>query len=198
MRLTLAIAAAFAIAAGAAQGQTPAAPPSAPQSMPQRVSGAVKALAPGHLVLTTASGEVDLLVTPETRVLTRTTASAAEIGAGSYLGSANVTTPEGGKATEVHLMADGPNVHSIMDANAGLMMTNGHVTSVETTAKGREMEVNYGAGARRIVVAADTPVTRMVASDLSSLKPGAAVTAILKPGEGPPTATYITLTPPAP
>lgn len=194
MRLTLTLAAALAIAAGAAQGQTPA----APQPMPQRVSGAVKALAPGHLVLTTASGEVDLLVTPETRVLTRTTASAAEIGAGSYLGSANVTTPEGGKATEVHLMADGPNVHSIMDANAGLMMTNGHVTSVETTAKGREMEVNYGAGARRIVVAADTPVTRMVASDLSSLKPGAAVTAILKPGEGPPTAMYITLTPPAP
>lgn len=195
MRLTLVLAAAtLALAAGAAQGETPA----APQPMPQRVSGTVKALPPGHLLLTTASGEVDLLVTPQTRVLTRTAASAAEIAAGSYLGSANVTTAEGGQATEVHLMADGPNVHSTMDANAGLMMTNGHVTSVQTTAKGREIDVNYGTGARRIVVAADTPVTRMVASDLSSLKVGAAVTAILKPGEGPPTANYITFTPPAP
>ena len=62
-------------------------------------------------------------------------ATVSEIKPGGYLGTANVTSPAGGKATEVHLMDNGPNVHFAMDADKGLMMTNGHVKSVQTTAK---------------------------------------------------------------
>ena len=192
MLARLAVAVALVIFAGAANAQP--AGPSSP--MGERVSGTVKSVAADHVVLSTDKGEVDVLVTPQTRVLNREPASASQIKAGGYLGTANVTGPGGGTATEVHLMDNGPNVHSVMNANAGLMMTNGHVKSVQTTSKGEEMDIDYGSGVRHVVVPASTPVTRMISSDVASLKVGAAVTAALRPGaDGKLTAAYIILAP---
>lgn len=194
MRLGVLIVSATLALAGAAHAQT-----TAPQPvMPQRIAGTVKSLSSDQLVLGTDKGEVRLPITPQTRVLASETASATEIAPGSYLGTANVTTADGGEATEVHLMASGPNVHTPMD-DAGMMMTNGRVKSVTTTSRGREMDIDYGAGSRHVVVPAQAPVTRMVASDLASLKTGTAVTAIVRPdADGKPSVTAITLTPAKP
>jgi hypothetical protein len=189
----LAVAIALTVFAGAANAQ----PTNPSTSMGERVTGTVKSVASGHVVLSTDKGEVDVVVTPQTRVLNREPASASEIKAGGYLGTANVTGPDGGTATEVHLMDNGPNVHSVMNADTGLMMTNGHVKSVQTTSNGEEMDVDYGSGLRHVVVPANTPVTRMIASDIASLKVGASVTAALRPGvDGKLTAAFIILAPP--
>jgi len=197
MLARFATAVALVILAGAANAQ-PANPPSSPPPpMGERITGAVKSVAADHIVLSTDKGEVEVLVTPQTRVMDREPASASEIKAGGYLGTANVTSASGGTATEVHLMDNGPNVHSVMNADTGLMMTNGHVTSVKTTANGEEMDVNYGSGVQHVVVPANTPVTRMVASDIASLKMGEVVTAAVRPdADGKLTAAFIVLSPP--
>lgn len=181
MRLTLATAAlAFVAAAAAAQAPAP-------------VTGSVKSVSPGHVVIATATGDVDLAVTPQTRVLARQAASPDEIKAGAYLGTANVTTADGGVANEVHLMASGPNVANTPMAQPNQVMTNGHVKSVKTTAKGQEMDVDYGgADTRHVIVPANTPVTRLAEATLT---PGASVTARTTTGaDGKLAATFIQVT----
>jgi hypothetical protein len=180
-RLSLA-ALALTLVAGAAVAQGPA-----------PITGTVKSMDAGRLVIATATGDVDLALTPKTRVLKRLPASAAEIKAGAYLGTANVTTADGGVADEVHLMETGPNVNAPMAA-PNTIMTNGHVKSVTATAKGQEMDVDYGgAQTRHVIVPAATPVSRMADTTLSL---GAQVTARTTAGpDGKPTATYILVGP---
>ncbi len=163
LRLTL-TAAAMALVAGAAaaQGQAP-------------VIGKVKSVSPGHVVITTATGDVDLPVTSHTRVAARRDASPDDIKVGAYLGTANVTTSDGGVANEVHLMASGPNVANTPMAQPNQVMTNGHVKSVKTTAKGQEVDIDYGgADTRHVIVPANIPMTYLVDA---ALTPGASVIA---------------------
>ncbi len=187
-----ALAVALALLAASAQAQSELPPP----VVAEPVSGVVKAMGPDQMVLTTAKGEVKVLVKPETRVVVSKATSASEIKTGAYLGTSNVTGPTGGEATEVHLMEDGNNVHYTMDADKHLMMTNGHVKSVETTAKGQEMDVDYGAGVRHVVVPSTIPVTRMVDTPISSVKVGTSVKAYVRsPKDGKPFASYILIDP---
>jgi hypothetical protein len=174
MRHLAAAAAVFALAAGSAAAQAPAG---------QRLSGTIKSASATGVVLAAASGDVSLQITPQTRILLNRNVSASELKVGAYLGTANVTTGEGGRAQEVHIADNGGNVHTVMDANANLMMTNGHVRSVKKTAEGQEIEVDHGAATtRRVVVPASAPITRRVAGDASDLKPGVTVTALHQNG----------------
>ena len=165
-----------ALGAAAALAQPP------PMAAAPPVVGAVKAVAPDHITVTTASGDVEVAVDAKTRVLLRQPSKAEEIKPGVYLGTTNMTAADGvsNKATEVHVMSDGPNVHYPMDPknDPAKMMTNGHVKSVTTTARGEEMEVDYGQGAtRHVVVTRDTAVTHMVDIGVAGLKPGMHVSA---------------------
>jgi hypothetical protein len=167
----------------------------APQSA--RVVGTVKSVTPDDLILTTANGDVALAITPRTRVLVRQPGAASDIKPGAYLGTSNQdgTVPSTGTATEVHIMDNGPNVNYPMN-NSGLTMTNGHVKSVTTTAKGEEMDVDYGqATPRHVVVSKDTNITRMVDVGAKGLKPGIPVNAMTTTGaDGKKTATFISIT----
>jgi hypothetical protein len=178
-----------ALAAGAAIAQQ------APQSA--RVAGTVKSVTPDDLILTTANGDVALAITPRTRVLVRQPAAASDIKPGAYLGTSNQdgAEPSTGKATEVHIMDNGPNVNYPMN-NSGLTMTNGHVKSVTTTAKGQEIDVDYGqATPRHVVVGKDASINRMVDVGAEGLKPGIAVNAMTTTGaDGKKTATFISIT----
>ena len=186
----LAIAAVLTLLAGTAAAQQPPA-------MGQRLAGVVKSVDASHLVITTATGEMDIALAAKTRVLMRKAAKADEIKAGSYLGTSNQNTPDGGKATEVHLMESTPNVHYAMN-DKGLMMTNGRVKSVAKTAKGEEMEVDYGgATTRHVVVTDETSMTRMVDVGVAGLKPGLEVSVNTVAGEARPTAAFIAITAPA-
>jgi hypothetical protein len=177
--------------AGSASAQQPPAPRMGPP-----VAGAVRSVGPGHVLVTTARGDVDLSVDARTHVLRREAATADEIKPGAYLGTSNLTAADGvsNAATEVHVMANGPNVHYAMDpSNPALMMTNGHVKSVKSTPQGEEMDVDYGGAApRHVVVKRETPITHMADIGLNGLKPGMKVTARTTTGaDGKPFAAFI-------
>jgi len=165
-----------------------------------RIAGTVKAVTASSVTLTTTTGEVDVAITPTTRVLVRKPASVTDIKPGAYLGTSNQNSADGtsGTATEVHLMANGPNVNYPMN-NSGLTMTNGHVKSVNQTATGQEMEIDFGqATTRHVVVNPDTAITKMDDVGVAGLKPGLEVNAMTASGaDGKPTATFISVSPPA-
>jgi hypothetical protein len=169
------------------------------QQVPQvtRVAGTVKSVTSNDLVLTTANGDIDLAITSSTRVLARQPGSASDIKPGAYLGTSNQdsTVAGTGTATEVHVMDHGPNVNYPMNSS-GLTMTNGHVKSVTSTAKGKEMDVDYGQPTpRHVVVSKDTNITRMIDVGAAGLKPGINVNAMTTTGaDGKPTATFISIT----
>jgi hypothetical protein len=172
------------------------------QQAPQgtRIAGAVKSVTTSDVILTTSTGDVTVALTPQTRVLVRKPAAISDIKPGAYLGTSNQNSAEGnsGTATEVHLMANGPNVNYAMN-NSGLTMTNGHVKSVTQTAKGQEMDIDYGqATTRHVVVSGDTAITAMDDVGLAGLKPGLEISAMTTAGaDGKPTATYISVSTPA-
>jgi len=181
-----------AISAGAQQG---------PQGT--RIAGTVKSVTPGGVTLATASGDVDIAVTAQTRVLVRQGASASDIKPGAYLGTSNQNSAadsNSGTATEVHLGDNGPNVNFPMN-NSGLTMTNGHVKAVSSTPAGKEMDIDYGQSTtRHVLVKQGTVITRMKEVGVAGLKAGLEVNAMTTSGtNGKPTASFILIGPaPAP
>lgn len=176
----------------------------APSSaMRQGVAGVVKSISATELVLTTANGDVSIGMTPQTRVLARENAAVSEIRPGIYLGTSNHTAADGtsNTATEVHVMANGPNVNYAMDPanDPSLMMTNGHVTAVQNTAKGTEMDVDYGQGQpRHVVVTNDTSMTRMNDVGVAGLHAGEQVNARTSTdAQGHQTALFVAIAAPA-
>lgn len=164
-----------------------------------RIAGTVKSVAATDIILATSNGDIDIALTPKTRVLVRRPAAAADIKPGTYLGTSNQDGAEAGMGTakEVHMMDRGPNVNFAMN-KSGLMMTNGHVKSVTHTAKGDELDIDYGQSqTRHVIVNKDTVMTRMVDLGVAGLKPGLEVSANTTKGAGgKPTATFIMVTSP--
>lgn len=170
-----------------------------PAAQGVRIMGTVKSVTADTVVLATAKGDVDVRITPQTRVLKSQPASASDIKPGAYLGTSNQngSAPNTGTATEVHLAANGPNVNFPMN-HTGLTMTNGHVTSVNHTASGEEMVIDYGQSTtRHVVVPANTQITRMADIGAAGLKPQARVTTMTTAGaDGKPVATFILIAQP--
>lgn len=167
----------------------------APQGV--RIAGTIKSVAAADVILATPKGNVDIAITPQTRVLVRQPATPGEIKPGAYLGTSNQNGAEAGTGTakEIHMMDRGPNVNFAMN-KSGLMMTNGTVKSVTHTGKGDEMDIDYGqAQTRHVLVSKDTVMTRMVDLGVAGLKPGIEVSANTTTGtDGKPTATFIMVT----
>ena len=186
MRIQLLTFALIALAAGAVNAQQPA------QGV--RITGAVKSVAANHVVLATPTGNADIVITPETRILVRRPAATGDIKPGAYLGTSNQDSTEAGTGTakEIHMMDKGPNVNFAMN-KSGLMMTNGHVKSVTHTVNGDEIDIDYGQSqTRHVIVNKDTTMTRMVDVGAAGLKPGLEVSANTTTGaDGKPTATFI-------
>jgi hypothetical protein len=170
----------------------------APRGIP--VTGTVKSVAAADVVLATPKGDINIAITPQTRVLVRRPAATDDIKPGAYLGTSNQNSAQAGTGTakEIHMMDMGPNVNFPMN-KSGLMMTNGHVKSVTHTVNGEEMDVDYGkAQTRHVIVSKDTVMTRMVDVGAAGLKPGLEVRANTTAGAGgKPTATFIMITTPA-
>jgi hypothetical protein len=170
----------------------------APRGIP--VTGTVKSVAAADVVLATPKGDINIAITPQTRVLVRRPAATDDIKPGAYLGTSNQNSAQAGTGTakEIHMMDMGPNVNFPMN-KSGLMMTNGHVKSVTHTVNGEEMDVDYGKDqTRHVIVSKDTVMTRMVDVGAAGLKPGLEVRANTTAGAGgKPTATFIMITTPA-
>jgi hypothetical protein len=168
------------------------------QQIPQgaRIAGTVRSVTAGDIIVATRTGDVDISITPQTRVLLPQPAKIDDIKPGVYLGTANQDSADAstGTATYIHLLENGPNANSPMN-NLGLTMTNGHVKAVTPIDHGKKIDIDYGqAATRHVVVGNDTPVSKMVDEGVAGLRPGLDVNATTTSGQnGKPIATFIVI-----
>src|SRR5450755_2782484 len=97
---------------------------------------------------------------------------------GSFIGTAEMPQKNGtGRSIEVHVFPPGVKAgegHYGWDLRKGSMMTNGTVGKVSTVAKGRELDVTYPDGERKIIVPNGVPIVQFTNGDRSMIKPGIA------------------------
>jgi len=97
---------------------------------------------------------------------------------GSFIGTAEMPQKNGtGRSLEVHVFPPGVKAgegHYGWDLRKGSMMTNGTVGKVSTVAKGRELDVTYPDGERKITVPKGVPIVQFTNGDRSMIKPGIA------------------------
>jgi hypothetical protein len=80
-----------------------------------------------------------------------------------------------GRSLEVHVFPPGQKPgegHYPWSLKKGSMMTNGTVGKVTAGAKGRELQVSYPNGERKIVVPPGIPIVQVTSGDHSQVKPG--------------------------
>ena len=95
---------------------------------------------------------------------------------GSFIGTAEMPQKDGsGRSLEVHVFPPGVKAgegHYGWDSKKGSMMTNGTVGKVTAGAKGRELQVTYPNGERKIVVPKGVPIVLFTNGDRALVKPG--------------------------
>lgn len=111
---------------------------------------------------------------------------AEAIELGSFIGSANTPIDdETGRAVELRIFEAGhrPDADTHPMGGRPTFMTHGTVTRIEVTAQGRELEVSYPSGKRRIILPTDVQVRQGLILDPMQARPGAVVTAVTRKGE---------------
>ena len=150
-----------------------------PADRPITLRGTIVGLEGTHLRVTTASGaEVVTLVQPLT-VTGATRASLADIGPGTFLGTAARAQPDGSfRALEVHIFAESMRGtgegHRPMEA-PGTTMTNASVDALVQRADGPLLTLKHKDGVTQVLVPPDAPIVRFGPGDPSLLVPGASV-----------------------
>ena len=95
---------------------------------------------------------------------------------GSFIGTAEIPQKNGtGRSLEVHVFPPGVKAgegHYGWDLRKNSMMTNGTVGKVTAGAKGRELDVTYPNGERKITVPRGVPIVQFTDGDRSLIKPG--------------------------
>jgi hypothetical protein len=154
-------------------------PPAAAQTQgpPPVARGAIVAVNDDSVTLKSADGKTEtygLLKMWDVTVLKPIDVSA--IQPGSFIGTAEMPQKNGsGRSLEVHVFPPGVKAgegHYGWDLKKGSMMTNGTVGKVNSTPKGRELEVSYPNGERKIVVPANVPIVQLTKGERSMIKPG--------------------------
>ena len=108
---------------------------------------------------------------------------------GSFIGTAEIPQKNGtGRSLEVHVFPPGVKAgegHYGWDLRKGSMMTNGTVGKVSALPKGRELDVTYPDGERKIIVPKGVPIVQFTNGDRSMIKPGiAAFLIVVKTPDG--------------
>jgi hypothetical protein len=151
-----------------------------------RVQGVVTALDNAGLTVRAADGtETRLGLAPDLSLVTTRQVDIDTIQPGDFIATANLQQPDGsGRSIELRVFEKGSRAGegSRPMAQPGQIMTNATVSKVSKTAEGREFEVAYPGGTRRILVPADIPVIQSVPVDPAALKPGAHVTLVAQRG----------------
>ena len=146
---------------------------------PVTIRGTIVALEGSQLRVATASGaEVVTLIAPLT-VTGATRASLADIGPGTYLGTAARAQPDGSfRALEVHIFAESMRGtgegHRPMEA-PGTTMTNASVDALVQRADGPLLTLKHKDGVTQVLVPPDAPIVRFGPGDQSLLVPGASI-----------------------
>ncbi|MBU1374547.1 MAG: hypothetical protein KKE02_00480 [Alphaproteobacteria bacterium] len=179
MRLVLLAAAALAIAS------TASAQPAAP--LPLR--GVVTQIDAGHITVRPKAGKpVTVDLTPDWTVQVTKPIAVTEIKEGSFIGTSEIPQADGsGKSLEVHVFPPGVKIgegHYAWNLRKGSMMTNGTVGKVTVGAKGRELQVSYPTGQRKIVVPPKVPVVQITGGTRPLVKKGVLVFLLAFPKPG--------------
>jgi hypothetical protein len=157
-----------------AQAPPPAGSPPGP---PEQLRGVVQSLVNDTLTVKSDAGAMETVTLAQgwsVSVLKPVDVSA--IQPGSFIGTAEMPQQDNtGRSLEVHVFPPGVKAgegHYAWDLKQGSMMTNGTVGKVTAGAKGRELQVSYPNGERKIVVPAGIPIVQITNGDHAQVKPG--------------------------
>jgi len=157
-----------------------AAASSAHAQMPQVIRGVVTDMQPDKISIRPKTGKpLTVGLTKDWRVAVTKPITVAEIKPGSFIGSSEMPQPDGtGRSLEVHVFPPGVKIgegHYAWDKKKGSMMTNGTVGNISVAKGGRQLEVDYGSGRRKVTVPANVPIVQITDGQRSDLKRGAPV-----------------------
>jgi hypothetical protein len=158
------------------------------QSAPPVLRGEVAAISGDTLSLKTQDGKTaKIQLVKDWKVTVLKPVDVASIQPGSFIGTAEMPQQDGtGRSLEVHVFPPGVKAgegHYTWDSKKGSMMTNGTVGKVTASAQGRELQVSYPNGERKIVVPAGVPIVLFTNGEQAQVKPG--IPAFLLVGKAP-------------
>ena len=158
------------------------------QGPPPVMRGQILLITPDSLTLKSADGKTSLIsLAKDWRVTVLKPVDVSAIQPGSFIGTAEMPQQDGsGRSLEVHVFPPGVKAgegHYDWNLKKGSMMTNGTVGKVTAGAKGRELQVSYPNGDRKIVVPPGVPIVQFTNGEQSQVKPG--IPAFLIVGKAP-------------
>lgn len=177
---------AIAIAVAAIASTAHAAAPAGPEP----IRGTVASIGANKIVVRTKAGPQSVDLTPDWTVQVTKPIAVTDIREGSFIGTAEMPQEDGsGRSLEVHVFPPGVKIgegHYDWNLRKGSKMTNGTVGKVTAGAKGRELQVSYSTGTRKIVVPPKVPVVQITGGTRGQVKAGVPVflVAFPKPGGG--------------
>lgn len=168
-----------ALAAGAAGAPRLAQAAPAQAERPVTLRGTIVSLEGTRLSVSTAAGVEAVTLVPPLVVTGATRASLADIGPGTFLGTAARAQPDGSfRALEVHIfdesMRGTGEGHHPMDA-PGTTMTNAAVDALVQRTDGPLLTLKHKDGVTQVLVPPETPIVRLAPGDPSLLVAGASV-----------------------
>ena len=154
-------------------------PRGTPADRPITLRGTIVGLEGTQLRVATAAGAEVVTLVPPLTVTGATRASLADIGPGTFLGTAARAQPDGTfRALEVHIFAESMRGtgegHRPMEA-PGTTMTNASVDALVQRADGPLLTLKHKDGVTQVLVPPDAPIVRFGPGDPSLLVPGASV-----------------------
>jgi hypothetical protein len=147
------------------------------QAPPGVARGIIVAVENDTLTLKSADGKTqNIALAKDWNVSVLKPVDVDAIQPGSFIGTAEMPQKDGtGRSLEVHVFPPGVKVgegHYDWNLKKGSMMTNGTVGKVTTEAKGRELQVTYPNGERKIVVPKGVPIVQITKGERSMAKAG--------------------------
>ena len=150
------------------------------------VRGKVASVTNQVLIVSTAAGDVQALLTDKTVIRTEVPVDLSQISTGMYLGTTATKQPDGTfLASEVHIFSEdqrgtGEGHRPLgSDPQSGATMTNANVERVEDVAvkdiKGRLLNLKYQGGEVKVLVPPKIPIVKRVIADRTVLVNGSEI-----------------------
>jgi hypothetical protein len=151
------------------------APP--PPGPPEQLRGVVQALQGDTLTVRNDAGGTDTIMLAQGWTVSMLKpVDVSAIKPGSFIGTAEMPQKGNtGRSLEVHVFPPGVKAgegHYAWGLKKGSMMTNGTVGKVTASGTGRELQVSYPNGERKIVVPSGIPIVQITDGERSQIKPG--------------------------
>ena len=146
-----------------------------------RIRGTIAAMDGQVMIVTTREGpKLPITLTEPLTVSAVKALDLAAIQPGSYIGAASELGPDGQlQAIEVLVFPEAARGagegHRDWDLKPGSLMTNATVATAAQGSAGRDVELTYKDGSKKLHVPAGAPVVTFVPAERADLKPGAPV-----------------------